>query len=184
MTRNEIEQRLIGAHCRRHHDYWWELRARSGDAIPTRGMFDPAQVKTVLPFVLLHDLSQPDKSILRLIGTAISERFGFDPTGRDYLEFVSEDRRATAYRALWNTATQPCGMRVVIEARYRSGKRTVGESMGYPLTGSRGQPLMMFVDELIEKDVHDLDQRAQPLDLFHVRERDFVDVGFGVPEPV
>lgn len=174
---------LITEQPSRFHAYWWTLRDGCGDRVPDWTEMDPAAIKPALPFVLLHDLGTPDSSIIRLAGTAMVDRYGFDPTGRNYLDFVSEDRRETAYRELIRTSTHPCGMRVVVEVRYVSGKRTVAESLGYPFTGRNGQPLMMFVDEMTEEPVHDLDQRSKPMEVFLVRERDYVDVGFGTPDP-
>ncbi|WP_416897684.1 MAG: PAS domain-containing protein [Minwuia sp.] len=180
MNRSELESLLTGELCWLFHSYWWRLRDACG-GVPPRRDFDPAEIKAALPFIVLHDMGEPGKSIMRLCGTGIAERFGLDPTGRDYMEFVSEERRPSAYRELITTASHPCGMRIIIEARYRSGRRTLAESIGYPLTGSKGQPMMLFVDQLIERLAPDLNQRAQPLAIFEVRERDYVDIGLGVP---
>ncbi len=171
---------LIGQHCQAFAANWWSLQDSVG-GVPERRHFDPGTIKPALPFILLHDLGIEGRSTLRLIGTAIAERYGFDPTGRDYLEFVSPGRRETAYHELIKTATHPCGMRVVVECLYESGKTTVGESVGFPFTGREGQPMMMFCDQLIEEPGYDMNQSEEPLDIHTIRERDYIDIGFGSP---
>jgi hypothetical protein len=170
--------------CQALSDYWWNLRAETPDGVPTRAMIDPGQIKPLLPYLLIHDLATLGKSILRLVGTAIAERFGLDPTGRDYLDFVSPERKADAYHHLHCTANHPCGMRVINRAHYLSGKRTVAEAVGFPLRHhNSGAPLMLFLDDLVEAPQYDLNPRERPVELFHVPERDYLDVGFGVPNP-
>lgn len=170
--------------CQALCDYWWNLRAETPDGVPTRAMIDPGQIKPLLPYLLIHDLATPGKSVLRLVGTAIAERFGLDPTGRDYMDFVSPERQADAYHHLHATATHPCGMRVINHARYQSGKWTVAEAVGYPLRHhNTGAPMMLFLDDLVEEAQYDMNQRERPVELFHIPEREYLDVGFGVPNP-
>jgi len=170
--------------CQALSDYWWNLRAETPDSVPNRLMIDPGQIKPLLPYLLIHDLAIPGKSVLRLVGTAIAARFGRDPTGRDYLDFVSPERQADAYHHLHATATHPCGMRVINHARYQSGKWTVAEAVGFPLCHhGNGSPMMLFLDDLVEEAQYDMNQRERPVALFHIPEREYLDVGFGVPNP-
>lgn len=75
-------------------------------------------------------------------------------------------------------------MRVINQARYQSGKWTVAEAVGFPLRHhSNGAPMMLFLDDLVEEAQYDMDQRERPVELFHIPERDYLDVGFGVPNP-
>lgn len=177
--------RLVSPLCRQFHDYWWSLhRPDAARSVPLRSAVDPACIKPVLPYILLHELAQPGKSMLRLVGTAITERLDFDPTGHDYLDYVSDARKSEAYDTLSRTAHHPCGMRVVMETRYRGGKRTVAESLGYPLVGrrlGRRVVMMMFVDDLIEPVAHELLVHERRLEYFNARERDYIDIGYGVP---
>jgi len=176
-----ISLNFVSPRCQRLHDYWWELKYSSDQAVPNKSDFNPAAVKNILPHILMHDLGTPGRSILRLVGTGIVERIGFDPTGRDYVEFVSEDRREEAYDELFKTASFPCGMRVIIEGRYESGQIHVSEALGYPLIADDdGHPLLVFVDDVIEKIgwQHKADKQ---IEYYKIRQRDYIDIGFGVP---
>ncbi len=171
--------------CRAFSEYWWSLNREVPDGIPTRSMIDPSRIKPLLPYLLLHDLAEPGRSMIRLVGTAITQRIGFDPTGRDYLELVNESRRQSAYRQLITIAEHPCGMRNINQVRYKSGKHTTSEAVGFPLRHARdGTPMLLFVDDPIEPPEYDLDPRAQEVDVFKLAEREYIDVGFGVPNLV
>ncbi|MEH6629521.1 MAG: PAS domain-containing protein [Halopseudomonas aestusnigri] len=167
--------------CGQLHDYWWELKHASDQAVPRKSDFNPAAIKNILPHILIHDLGTPGRSILRLVGTGIVERMGFDPTGHDYVEFVSDDRKEEAYNELFKTASFPCGMRVMIEGSYQSGEIHVSEALGYPLSADGdGHPLFVFVDDLIEK-VEWHQKIDKQLEYYKIRQRDYIDIGFGIP---
>ncbi|MCZ4281273.1 PAS domain-containing protein [Kiloniella laminariae] len=172
---------FLSPRCQLFHDYWWRLKESSEQIVPHKSDFNPAAIKPVLPYVLLHDLTIPGKSLLRLVGTAIVDRMGIDATGRDYLDFVSPERRDKAYHHLQTTSSLPCGMRVVIEGRYQSGRVNVSETVGYPLEATGEAPrFMIFVDDIVEtmeyQDVSD-----KQLEYYRVRRRDYIDIGAGIP---
>lgn len=171
--------------CRALSEYWQSLQREAADGVPTRSMLDPSAIKPLLPYLVLHDLATPGKSIMRLVGTAITQRIGLDPTGRNYLELVNKSRRASAYLYLNTIANHPCGMRNINEVRYMSGKHTTAEAVGLPLRHDRnGTPLLLFLDDPIEEAEFDLDPREQAVDVYKLTEREFIDVGFGVPNLV
>ncbi len=163
-------------------EYWHGLKSTLPDSVPTRSMLDPSAIKPLLPYLLLHDLATPGKSMLRLVGTAITERLGLDPTGRDYLELVNVSRRPSAYRLLITLAIHPCGVRLINEIRYMSGKRTTSEAVGFPLRHDRdGTPMLLFIDDPIEAPEFDLDPREQAVDVYRISDLELIDVGFGIP---
>lgn len=65
----------------RTYAYW--RGKRQGDRLPSRGDLDPAEIPRLLPNLFLIDvLRDPLRFRYRLIGTAITERFQRDSTGR------------------------------------------------------------------------------------------------------
>ncbi|WP_421779475.1 PAS domain-containing protein [Kiloniella litopenaei] len=167
--------------CQRLHDYWWELKYSCGQTVPKKSDFNPAAIKDILSHILIHDLSKPGQSLLRLAGTGIVDRLGFDPTGRDYVEFVAEDRRDAAYNELYKVASFPCGMRVILEGRYQSGLVHISESVGYPLCSDSGDyHFLVFIDDVLEN----IERHQSPdkqLNYSKVNQRDYIDIGFGTP---
>ncbi len=69
------------ARVRALYDYWCAVR---GDRrMPSRAEIDPAEIKELLPHLLLTDLSYPPLRVFfRLVGTAIVEAAHCDLTGR------------------------------------------------------------------------------------------------------
>ncbi len=70
----------------RLHDYWHSLRGSR--EVPDRGDLDPADLKLLLPNILISEPSfNPFRVRYRLVGTRITRTTGFDFTGR-YLDEV------------------------------------------------------------------------------------------------
>jgi len=176
---------LRSRRCARWSDYWFSLKSTVPDGIPTRAMFDPSRIVPLLPYILIHDLSVPDRSTLRLVGTGIVQRLGVDPTGSNYLDLVEPGARANSHHHLLTTARHPCGMRLISEVRYRNGKITVAEALGFPLYNARTDSvMMMFLDDLVEQPQFHYAPPDQPFEVLRGYNREYIDVGFGVPNLV
>jgi len=78
-------------------DYW--LRMQPGDRLPGRDHFDPLDVPTLLPNLLLVDVERdPYRFRCRLMGTTVVKAFRADHTGQ-YLDDALDDfRNSNAYR--------------------------------------------------------------------------------------
>ena len=158
---------------------WWSL-PRDG-LVPLRSAFDPLSVPALLPHMMICDLSEPGVVRIRLMGTGMVKSFGFDPTGRDYLDLVEPERREAALAGFKVPASHPCGMRVLGENRYANGKTMAVEAVSFPFRrDDRAGMQMVFVGSNIDRDLGpwpDLDHT----ETFHVFERHFIDIGAGVP---
>lgn len=83
---------------RRLTAYW---QSRRGDRpIPRRTDIDPADIRDLLPNVVMVDVEQPFRIRYRLVGTRVVEFNRFDFTGRylDDLRWDVEGRYTRAYR--------------------------------------------------------------------------------------
>jgi len=158
---------------------WWSL-PRDG-LVPLRSAFDPLSVPALLPHMMICDLSEPGVVRIRLMGTGMVKSFGFDPTGRDYLDLVEPERREAALAGFMVPASHPSGMRVLGENRYANGKTMAVEAVSFPFRrDDRAGMQMVFVGSNIDRDLGpwpDLDHT----ETFHVFERHFIDIGAGVP---
>lgn len=73
-------------------DYW--LTRRRGRRLPRRADIDPADIPTLLPHIMVSDITYaPFRVRYRLVGTAIVEFAKFDFTGQyaDELQFQDDD---------------------------------------------------------------------------------------------
>lgn len=158
----------------------WLTLPRQG-LVPLRSAFDPLDVPGLIPHMLICDLSEAPVVRIRLIGTGMASNFGFDPTGGDYLDLVAPDRREQAYAGFLVPAAHPCGMRVLGESRYENGMAMAVETVGLPFRRDDGAGMqLVFVGSNIDTSLGRWPQLGR-LASFHVHERQFIDIGGGVP---
>ena len=81
------------------HDYW---KSKCNDVVPPpRSAIEPAEIRPLLPYLLLADLSvDPFAIVYRLVGTAVVRWHGEDFTGRDHgaVASLAESGIEDAYR--------------------------------------------------------------------------------------
>ena len=71
----------LAPRVRQLRDYWESKRR--GRAMPARADIDPAEIKPLLPNLLIADLfTDPLRVRIRLAGTKVCETFGFNIAGR------------------------------------------------------------------------------------------------------
>ena len=159
--------------------HWLSLPRET--VVPSRSVFDPLAVPRLLPHMLICDLSEPGIVRIRLMGTGMVSSFGFDPTGRDYLDLVDPARRQAAYEGFIVPASQPCGMRVLGENRYGNGKTLTVETVGFPFRRDDGAGMqMVFVGTRLDETTGSWPDHGATTS-FHVFEREFIDIGAGIP---
>lgn len=160
-------------------DHWSSLRREA--IVPLRSALDPMAMPRLLPHMLICDLSEPGIVRIRLMGTGMVTSFGFDPTGHDYLDLVDPARREEAYAGFAVPAGQPCGMRVLGENRYESGLTLAVETVGFPFRRDDGAGMqMVFVGTRVGAPTIARPDLGPSIS-FHVFERQFIDIGAGVP---
>jgi hypothetical protein len=88
---------------RQLHDYW--MSKRGSAAIPDRGLIDPAEIKLLLPNILIAEPSHPPFRVrYRLIGSRVAAASGIDLTGHYLDEMVSGDdaQWQAYYHQVWS----------------------------------------------------------------------------------
>ena len=167
--------------CRALYEYWLGLPKPAGSVLPLKSALDPTAIPRLLSRVVLHDLRQPGRSIIRLAGTGMTEQYGFDPTGHDYIQYVAPERRQSALGELIKVAGHPCGMTVLIEQIQPSGAGIISESTGLPFEADDGSGrFLLFVDEPLDSP-NSYDPGHKRLDILTVHERLYIDIGAGIP---
>src|SRR3954471_8865936 len=87
VTTAEVERRVAASHesVRAVYEYWRGKAA--GRAMPYRADIDPAELKPVLPALMLVDVvPDPRRFVYRLVGTHEVAGRGRDPTGLSVAE--------------------------------------------------------------------------------------------------
>ena len=97
------------------HDYW--LSKRGAAALPDRNLIDPAEIKSLLPNILIAEPSHPPFRVrYRLIGSRVVAASGLDLTGRYLDEMVAADddgRWQEYYHQVWSERIPVYGDAVV-----------------------------------------------------------------------
>ncbi|MEQ8817496.1 MAG: PAS domain-containing protein [Thalassobaculum sp.] len=172
---------IVTDRCRSLLGHWFSLPRPPHSLIPLKSALDPLAIPKLLPRVLLHDLRQPGRAILRLVGTGLVEQYGFDPTGHDYERYVEPERWPSALAELVKVAGHPCGMRVLTEHVHSDGRVHENEAVGLPLEADDGSGrFLLFVDEIVKAPVG-IDPRRRPVRHLVVKQRDYLDIGGGAP---
>jgi len=95
---------------RQLHDYW---RSKCSDvALPPRSAIEPADIRPLLPHLILTELTpEPFRIVYRLVGTAVAKWHKDDFTGRDHesVESLAESGIADSYRRVVATAAPVFG---------------------------------------------------------------------------
>lgn len=118
--------------------YW---SSRCGTSLPSRADIEPADIKTLLPYILMVDIHRnPFRVYYRLVGTAVAHFCGLDFTGA-YLDDLAFDICITkdlvnAYHVVCNARQPGVGM-----ARAQINHQTVVdvEYVICPLIGADGE---------------------------------------------
>jgi hypothetical protein len=172
------DPRLAFADTLRAH--WIEARGEA--LVPSRPAISPRAMVKVLPWITIADVSDPDKSIVRLMGSSVTDRYGTNPTGRDWREMVPDDLKPLIADAVRAMLKAPCGVYYKFQLLQKSRLVCEAETLGLPLrknneavpalticqTTDRPRPFGVEIDNALECKVLPIAVR-------------YVDIGAGVP---
>lgn len=160
--------------------YWLLLDAV--DLIPNRAHFIPESIPGLLAHLGIHELISPEFIRLRLVGTAVVDDYGQEITGRNYLDFVDQERRSKASRALHLVCEQPCAMFAHLRSTTVSGGSLTRESIAFPMRNEAGiANLVYFCSTPAQERETYFDERDE-LKVANVLDRRFIDIGAGIPD--
>lgn len=130
---------------------YWNAK-RSARAMPLRKEISPLDIPRLLPHLSLVDRLPSGQFRYRLVGTAVAEAYGFDPTGKTVDEALPEPRRTTANQ---HYAAAFAGGRAVFTRNcYRTGRvaELVASRIVLPLADESGQTVMLLMGQTFEYD--------------------------------
>jgi hypothetical protein len=163
-------------------DYYAELRQQVG-GLPVKSAIDLARLKHCLPHMVVMDCANPADPHYRLAGESYIHLLGLNPTGRAYLDFVPQERQASASAAYVACMTHGCGMLTRLTTTNRFGHEVACEVVNLPVSddSAPGRPRYLYVTLVPEGDAGWEPQATGFSQYREVRERAFVDLGDGLP---
>jgi hypothetical protein len=117
--------------------YWGRLATI--ERPPRKTALDPAEVRKILPNLVIYERKDITKFQIRLMGTKVAQRIGVDLTGKNLLDFFHYAGKAEAQQDLNRIVDQPCGQFLVVKDRFTSGREAWVEILRLPLTDDLGQ---------------------------------------------
>ena len=156
--------------------HWLEI---AGSAlVPTRDAIDPARLVSALPFLTIHQVEGPQRSIVRLAGTGVYDALGHEITGRNYFDMVAAERREQADRRIQAVIGHPCGLLSRLLYTVKSGTPAQSESLGLPLVGRGGAvDMILFTNQRLPPDT----PPPKPVKGVDAVDLVYLDIGAGCP---
>jgi hypothetical protein len=156
----------------------------SASSIPRQEDFQPEMMGEFLADMAIIGFDPENEPVFRLVGVRVRENFHLSPVGQRYRSFVPEIRAESAVGSFLACRDHRCGMFVQITKTGEQGKILHVDVLGLPLVDNKDG---RTVDRMVMLDsarvVSDWDsQHEEDLTIKDIRRRDFIDLGFGVPE--
>lgn len=152
------------------------------DLIPRRDSFHPDEVPRLLPHMVIHELVAPTFLRLRLVGSSVTEDYGQEITGRNYLDFVEEGRRGKASRAIFVVCEQPAGMLVELRSVTSTGRSLTRASIAFPMRGDGDEPNLVYFCSSPARERDYTAPESDQLQIMNVLRRTYIDIGAGLPD--
>lgn len=118
---------------------------------------------------------------IRLAGSAIRDLVGFELTGKNFLDFDSEQNKEPGWRHRVAYHDHPCGRYEVLDVRYSSRLYRECALTILPLLGSKGERLIFVFVERIEPTMPHHDEGTATI-TEPVKTAMHIDIGAGVPD--
>ncbi len=158
-------------------DYWYTIRDDA--VVPDRAAFKPADVRHLLPHLMLLEYRGHGALIYRLIGNAIVDKLGTDFTGLCHLDIVPQTRRLQTAARYRDILAIPCGMSVHRALRTKYGAAVVLECLYLPLRDRRGAITQLIGSANVIRAYDRQTERACSREQLH--KISFIDLGAGTP---
>lgn len=156
--------------------YWKGLR-QPGELIVTSSDFIDNPHPQFSPNVLILDVYDDDV-VVRLIATAIVERWGVDLTGKSMFSAHLPMKREDTLFNFHHIIDHPCGLLSVNNTKTSVGRAVVSETLALPLGVVAGRPKRLLTYSRL---MNPLDQGEKSKEVADYTHQAWMDIGAGVP---
>ena len=167
---------FLTAECRGFFNHWQSL-PKDGLA-PTSETFLDFPQPLYAPYVYILEYAGNDL-IIRLIGTALVERWKQNRTGQSFNIHQDPQVREMFFLNSLNVVHLPCALRAVNRFRLASGQNVSTEAIILPLTIGADRPLRLVTYSHLFEEPNEKDELGGWED---VLDHEWIDLGAGVPE--
>jgi len=155
------------------------LQLQTGQIVPPRKMFSPAEARSLLPYVSIMEIKEPGLALVRLVGTAIVNRTRIDNTGRNMLDLFPPETRGWSWDHFRRLLDTPCGCTFLSREDYENA-RVLVEVASFPLADQDGKAVFI-VSLSVEIDRQSLMLRGEAaMQIAELHNYRYIDIGAGV----
>lgn len=161
-------------------DYWFNL-AKSG-LLPEKKVINPRELQSILPQIIMLERDDTGVFKVRLSGTGITELWGIEPTGKDFLAQAAPQNRDEVQSLLQSALQHPCGLIMRYEDLYTDGRQIQTELALFPIRVCTNQPQILF--GVISAADYEEQSWPQPLlasAFYRIANFQFISIGAGAP---
>jgi len=179
ITHNAATKRLL--------EYWQELPRAEGHICPTRDNFRMMDISEFAAQVFLLQRLTSDNICMVQSGVSVNNILGADLTGHNLLELLPQPQfllERTYFQALHKN---PCAGSVTLLSPRDAGKSYIYRSIHLPLLGTDGAiSFWVGTSAILEgkgacEELTKSDQSRRKVGNLHLLEREFFDIGAGIP---
>jgi hypothetical protein len=113
-------------------EHWYNLRS-SPELVPREADLDPRELQRVLPSLSIMDISDPDASIVAVMGRDIRSRYPACLDHHDWYDFIPQEGAAVAKEAVRKLIDTPCGVYYSYKITDGSNAVEKGEALALPM---------------------------------------------------
>lgn len=161
-------------------EYWQALPKKDGTIIPYRKDINPADLKDILPNVVIAEVIPEGPSIIvRLAGTALRDLVGLEITGVDAIELLPEDVMEGSLKGMLELHDYGIGIWQIQPVEYRKGVEYCLEMTFLPIWGEGDKRYLFGV--ILSAALSDrFDRESHGTTLMSPKESVWIDIGNGV----
>lgn len=160
---------------------WSELR-QDGAVVPLQDAFDPIEFIDYLPVLVLAEIDLENMTMpIKLAGNAIRDFVGFELTGKDFLEYDSNDDADLGWVHRRCYHDHPCGRYELLDIKFGGGFFMESALTILPLIGTMGERSVAVFVEPFESKVSVVNEESAVI-AESAKFGAYLDIGAGVPD--
>ncbi|MFZ5913826.1 MAG: PAS domain-containing protein [Pseudomonadota bacterium] len=159
--------------------YWFQLPKMG--LISDKSKINPRNIMEQLPNVIILDLGSGTDCRIRLIGTGITGRWGFDPTNSNFLDLIAPQNRDAIADHMAILHKQPCGVILLGDEHYTSGQMVRSETVLLPVHSGHNEANTLFGLITSVASHMELDGDIMAAAFYNLTNIRFINIGAGVP---
>jgi len=165
-------------------DYWCSLPRKTGELCPSRNDFRMMDISEISDRTFLDERHGDDNICVVQTGSTITKLLGVDLTGHNILEMLPPRLFAIERAYFQALASQPCAGYITRHSSQATGRKFIYRSTHLPLLSDAGNVgFWVGTGSILEENHYPADENASKFGHLELLDREYFDIGAGVPKP-